>query len=174
MQTRLRQGGTTKNIRADRGTDTRNDLLRGRGRITAALQLAGTASALYIATLTSGRVVGIIAMQPGNIHGVATDTQFRQYRSAGDLPTILQNNNINESSIMKNNKQIFRKLIETLIKENKPAWAPEPGEKDREVAEPGTEEPEEADPLKTTPDQDVDTRPKAGVVKKIIDRAKNI
>jgi len=174
LQNKLRQGGTVKNIRADRGTDTRNGLLRGRGRITSAYQLAGTASALYIATLNSGTVVGIIASQPGNIHGVITATQFRQYRSANDLPTIMQNNNISENNNMTNKIELIRKLAEQVLRENQPAWAPDPGEKDKEVVEPGTQEEEDDDPF-TPPTESPDTRPKADkdvTISKIVSRFK--
>ena len=172
LQRKLAQGGTLKNLRADRGTNTRNELLRGRGRVEAAYQLAGTASALYIARLGSGAMIGIIASQPGNVHGFVTGNRFYSYGSAGDLTAELQRLNLNENNDMINKKQFLTKLLERVMKENQPAPSkPSPGVEPG-IAEPGTEE--EEDPFRITPDKDVDTKPKASgkTMDKIIDRAK--
>lgn len=175
LQRKLAQGGTLKNLRSDRGTNTRNELLRGRGRVEAAYQLAGTASALYIARLGSGAMIGIIASQPGNVHGFVTGTRFYSYGSAGDLTAELQRLNLNENNDMINKKQFLTKLLERVMKENQPAPSkPSPGVEPG-IAEPGTEEKEEEDdPLRIPPGKDVDTKPKAGIEQKIINRAKNI
>ena len=183
IQRKLAQGGTAKNIRADRGTDTRNESLGDRGRITAAYQLAGTASALYIATLNSGQVIGIIASQPGNVHGFVTGARYYQYSSATDLRARLELNNINENNSMTNKTHLLRKLVEKLVKEAQPAVAPPDTDKDREVADPITKPKTPPSPFEHDDEQEVNSPAKARKVgtsdktaeieKKIIDRYKS-
>lgn len=169
--------GSLLKVTVDNGTVSRNNILgeNNRGRITAAYQLAGTASALYIATLSNGRTIGIIASQPGNVHGVVTSDSWRAYSGMGNLT-----NNLNENDIMANKNYLLRKLLERVIKEASPAVAPsEP------ITKPGTKEPEEEDPFGIPPEKDVDKKPKAlgeeaetdkstEIGKKIINRFKSI
>ena len=167
---RLQQGGTAKNVNNDRGSSTRNQNLRGVGRVREAYQLAGTASAIYFILLTQATTrVAAIAMQPGNIHLLlAPGHNAMRMRSADDLERYIDGLNLQENkSDMKTNKDIIRKLVENLINENQlapapsrpattPGTRPEPG-----IAEPGTEEEEDDDNPFTPPTEAPDTGIKA-------------
>jgi len=133
---RLRQGGQPRAV----GADTINRFLNiGTVR---GYQLQGRASSMFIITLTdSNRGIATVHMQPGNIHGVLSSRGWTRAANSGDVPTRVAQalqESLNNNK-MTNKLSLIRKIAEQVLRENQPAWAPKPGERDREVADPDTD-----------------------------------
>lgn len=111
VRNRVLRGAVRLDTVNERGARSRNQLLGNRGRVTAIYKLDGTASAVYMITLTSGTQIASIAMQPGNYQGILAGGRYYNMASATDLDNTMTRHDIREA------KDELRFLVEQAVLE---------------------------------------------------------